>query len=121
MKQSPKRAGQVVRGGHGPRIVLAELILEAFVRLLIQDQCRLEVAQRAQVSTKAVRRHQRVRVIGPERSPLPFQYIGVEVPGISEAALGTQQVGDVELQVQGLLVLGAELVDPQILQPAGQG
>ena len=103
-----------------PRVVLAELLLETLVGLPVRFQCRLEVAQRTQVGAQPVGRDERVRMIGPEHRALPFQHVGVQIAGIGEAALGTQQVGDVELQVQGLLVVRAELMRPQVLQPPGQ-
>ena len=39
-------------------------------------------------------------MVGPEHRALPFEGISVQIPGLTEAALGTQHVGNLELKVQ---------------------
>ena len=59
-------------------------------------------------------------MIGSEHISLPLQDIGVQVARLVEAALGAQHVSDLELQVQRLRVVGAELMGPEVLQPLRQ-
>ena len=109
-----------MRRDQRPRIVFAELVLETLIGLLVQGERLLEFTERVQVGAQPVRGDERVRVIGPEHRTLPFQHVGVQFARVTEPALRPQHVGDVELQVQGLRVVGAELVGPQGLQAAGQ-
>jgi hypothetical protein len=53
-----------------------------------------------------------MRMVRAEHRALSFQYIGVQVTGVGEAALGTQHVGDLELQMEGLLVVGSQVFGP---------
>src|ERR1017187_8206961 len=111
-----------MRSGQGPRVFLAELLLETLVGLPVRGQGLLELAERAQVGAQSPRCDQGVRVVGPEHGPLPLQDVGVQVARVAETALGPQHVGDLELEVQRLLVVRPNLgvVDPEILQAPRQ-
>ena len=111
---------QVVRGSQGPRVVLAELLLEALVGLPVGSQRLPVVPDGAQVGAQAAGSHQGVRVIRSQGGALPFQDIRVELEGLAEPALRPEHIGDVKAQVQRLLMVGSELGGPEILQPMGQ-
>lgn len=116
----PVRDRQVEGRDQRPRIVLPELFLETGICSFVRGQRLLELTERPVVGAQAARRHQGMRVVFSEHGTLFLEDDGVEFPCLFEAPLRPQHVCDVEPEMQGLLVVGAELVGPEGFQPAGQ-
>ena len=81
-----QRARQVVSGVQGPRVVRAEMLLEAFVGILTRSKRLLKLAERPQVGGQPARRPEGMRMVRAEDSSLPLQYGPVEFAGLGEAA-----------------------------------